>query len=67
MHRRLVSLKVISSFDSLSSPLGELAILERTPESMLRAVGVSIYVMTPEIFLVRKPFARAGWNVTLEW
>ena len=64
MHRRLMSLTIISSCESFPSPLGEFAVLEWTPESV--TCRVSIFTVTAEIFLVPEPPAEARWNIALE-
>jgi len=68
MHCCLVSLIIISSCESLSSPLRELAVLERTPESITTPdiIGVYVSTMTTEIFFVPKPSTEARWNITFE-
>ena len=63
-----MSLKVVPSGKSLSTPLGEFTMFERTPEycASLDHLRVPLSAMTVKVFLILEPSASTGWIIALE-
>jgi len=63
-----MALEVVPSGKSPSSPLGELAIFDRTPEycAGLDHLQMSLSAVTVKVFLIFEPSASTGLMITLE-
>ena len=63
-----MSLKVIPPGKSLSSPLGELAMLDRTPKycASLDHLRMLLFAVTVKVLLILEPYAITGWMIAPE-